>query len=122
MNALVDTNVLIDYLQGRPEAAAELSRYGEVLISVISVAELHVAATTAARTHAVEALVRSCRVVVIDETIARDATRLRREQRLRLPDALVYASARVEGALLVSRDGDFPADAPDVRVPYQLVP
>lgn len=117
MNALVDTNVLIDYLQGRPEAADELARYREVLVSAISVAELSVGATTPARSRAVDALVRGCRVVAIDEAIARDAGALRREGGLRLPDALVYACARVEGALLVTRDDGFPSDAPDVRMP-----
>jgi len=40
---------------------------------------------------------------------------------MRLPDALIWASAQHESALLVSRNTrDFPADAPGVRVPYQL--
>ena len=122
MNALMDTNVLVDYLQGRPEAAEEFERYHEVLVSAVSVAELVVGAGTPAKIAAVDALVRSCRVVPVDETVARDAGSIRRGGRLRLPDALVWACARAEGALLVTRDDGFPADAPDVRMPYRLVP
>jgi predicted nucleic acid-binding protein len=39
--------------------------------------------------------------------------------RLRLPDAVIWASARAESALLVTRDTrDFPGDDPGVRIPY----
>ena len=118
----MDTNVLIDYLQGRPEAADEFERYHEVLVSAVSVAELVVGAGTAARMGAVDALLRGCRVVAVDERVARDAGRIRLDGRVRLPDALVWACARAEGALLVTRDDGFPPDAPDVRMPYRLVP
>ena len=38
---------------------------------------------------------------------------------MKLPDALVRASAQAEAALLVTRNiRDFPADDPGVRVPY----
>ena len=51
------------------------------------------------------------------------AVELRRERRLRLPDAIIWATARCAGCLLVTRNtGDFPEDEPDVRVPYQRVP
>lgn len=44
---------------------------------------------------------------------------LRRGSRLKLLDALVWASARSESALLVTRNTkDFPEDDPGVRVPY----
>lgn len=51
--------------------------------------------------------------------VARDAILLRRRSRMKLPDALVRASAQAEAALLVTRNiRDFPADDPGVRVPY----
>ncbi len=122
MNALVDTNVLVDYLMGRPEAAEELDRYHEVLVSAVSVAELVVGAGSDARIAAVDALLRGCRVVPVDEAVACDAGRIRREGHMRLPDALVWACARAEGALLVTRDEGFPTDEPDVRIPYRIAP
>jgi len=40
---------------------------------------------------------------------------------MRLPDAIIWASAQSQDALLVTRNArDFPANAPDVRIPYQL--
>ncbi|MCB1749347.1 MAG: PIN domain-containing protein, partial [Gammaproteobacteria bacterium] len=59
--------------------------------------------------------------IVVDQDVAEIAVELRRRHRLRLPDAIVWASARHAGALLVTRDTrDFPDDDPGVRVPYRL--
>ena len=120
MNALVDTNVLVDYLQGLPQAAIELDRYRALEVSAITVAELVVGASTPARAEALDALLAGCLIVPVDEAIAREAGRLRRERTVRLPDALVWASARVRGSLLVTRDEGFPREAPEVRHPYRL--
>ena len=119
MNALVDTNVLVDCLQGLPEAAAELERYRALEVSAITVAELVVGASTPARLEALDTLLAGCLIVPVDESVAREAGRLRCERRVRLPDALVWASARVRGSLLVTRDLGFPREAPEVRHPYR---
>lgn len=51
--------------------------------------------------------------------VAREAIEVRRLHRMRLPDAIVLASARVESALLVTRNTkDFPGSLPGVHVPY----
>jgi predicted nucleic acid-binding protein len=122
VRAVVDTNVLIDFLQGRREAAGELERYRVVEVSAVSAAELWSGATTAAREAAVEALLDSCVVVPVDDAVAREAGWLRRSRRVRLPDAIVWATARTRGHLLVTRDEGLPADAPEVRHPYRLEP
>ncbi len=52
--------------------------------------------------------------------LARRAISIRREHRLKLPDAIVWASALGANALLVTRNTkDFPRDEPSVRFPYQ---
>jgi predicted nucleic acid-binding protein len=46
---------------------------------------------------------------------------LRQKHRVKLPDAIVWASAQAHSLLLVSRNTkDFSADYPGVRVPYEL--
>jgi predicted nucleic acid-binding protein len=120
MIALVDTNVLIDYLQGYPAAAEELDHYRGIAVSAISAAELWTGASDAARTDAVETLLGACDVLAVDAAIAREAGALRRAHRIRLPDALVWATARVHGHLFVTRDEDFPAGVPQIRHPYRL--
>jgi predicted nucleic acid-binding protein len=58
----------------------------------------------------------------LDERTLFTGLELRRNLRLTLPDALILASARVNGWLLVSRNTkDFPASMLGVRVPYELV-
>ena len=52
--------------------------------------------------------------------VTEQAVALRREHRIRLPDAIIWATARASGALLVTRNTkDFPANDPGIRVPYQ---
>jgi predicted nucleic acid-binding protein len=60
------------------------------------------------------------RLVPLTPPVAEEAVKLRREYRLRLPDAIIWASAITENCLLVSRNTkDFPTGQPGVRFPYQ---
>ena len=58
----------------------------------------------------------------LDAEIAARAAGLRRERlRLRLPDAVILATAMLRGRVLVTRNTkDFPANMPGIRVPYIL--
>jgi predicted nucleic acid-binding protein len=119
VKALFDTNILIDYLIGVDGARAELGRYRERTISIITWMEVLVGARSAADEDVIEMFLRDFTVVPITRPIAREAVDLRKHKRVRLPDALIWASARSESALLVTRNSkDFPADDPGVRVPY----
>jgi predicted nucleic acid-binding protein len=119
MKALFDTNILIDYLNGIDASQTELGRYKERLISVVTWMELLIGGRTGEETDVVDMFLRDFRVIEINRTVAREAVDLRRAHGLRLPDAIVWASARSESALLVTRNTkDFPRDDPGVRVPY----
>jgi predicted nucleic acid-binding protein len=73
----------------------------------------------ATKPQVIELFLRDFRVADITRIIAREAIDLRRTRRIRLPDALIWAAARSESALLVTRNTkDFPRDDPGVRVPY----
>ena len=121
MKAVLDSDVLIDYLQGVPEAREELARYSQPHFAMISFIELHCGARDAAESRAVDRLLDSLTCVDLSEGIARRAVELRNALRLKLPDAVVLASAEVEGCILVTRNRrDFPADDPRVRFPYAL--
>ena len=68
-----------------------------------------------------EDFLRHFSIVELDERVARDAIGLRQERRLKLPDAIGWASARLNDALLVTRNTkDFPAHESVVRIPYQV--
>ena len=120
MKALFDTNILIDFLRGVPAARDELNRYDGKAISVVSWMEVMVGAPMPAERGTREFL-DGFALVALDETVAERAVTLRRQYRLRLPDAIVWASAQVQAMLLVTRDTKgFPADDPGVRMPYRV--
>jgi predicted nucleic acid-binding protein len=54
-----------------------------------------------------------------DAQIAEKAVSLRQERRIKVPDAIIWISAQVNGMILVTRNTKvFPAVDPGVRVPY----
>jgi predicted nucleic acid-binding protein len=121
MKAVIDSDVLIDYLQGVPEARAELARYRRPHFSLISWMELPCGAATTEERRVAEDFLGTLTRVELTEEVARLAVDLRQTLRLKLPDAIVLASAEVEGCVLVTRNTrDFPAHDPRVRFPYQL--
>lgn len=121
MIACIDSDVLIDYFDGVPASAKELARYDALLLSRISWMEVLVGARTLADREVRENFLRHFKIIELDAAVARRAIALRQEHRLRLPDAIVWASALTRRALLVTRNTKhFPWDHPGVRVPYAV--
>jgi predicted nucleic acid-binding protein len=119
MKAVFDTNILIDYLKGVEAAGTELARYRERYVSAVTWMEVLIGSRSEPETDVIEMFLREFKVIDISRRVSREAIEVRRAHRLRLPDAIIWASARVESALLVTRNRkDFPADDPGVRVPY----
>jgi len=120
VNALFDTCILIDYLNKVEGAKAEMTRYESRAISLITWMEIMVGATHDGEQQ-LRAWLNTFRVIAIDELIAARAVDIRKKHRIKLPGAIVWASAQAHSLLLVSRNTkDFSADQPGVRVPYQL--
>ena len=68
-----------------------------------------------------EAFMRNFTVRELSNDISTISIELRKSFKLKVPDAIVYATARDEGCILVSRNTkDFKDDYPDVRVPYVI--
>jgi predicted nucleic acid-binding protein len=121
MRAVFDTNILIDYLNGYEEAFRELENYSDLLVSRITWMEILAGASGPTEDRVAREFLWIFRIVEISPGVAEKAVHLRRERRLRLPDAIVLASAHENGCLIVTRDTtDFHTDWPEVRVPYQL--
>jgi predicted nucleic acid-binding protein len=120
LRALFDTNVLIDYLNGIEAAKVELARYEHRAISVISWIEV-LAGTKPAVESDTRKFLATFERVELTTAIADRAVALRRAAKMRVPDAIILASARAENLLLVTRNTkDFPADEPGIRVPYRV--
>lgn len=119
MKALFDTNILIDYLNGVDAARLELEKHRHRLISAVTWMEVLAGAHDDAEEDVVEMFLRDFRLVEVTRAVARRAVHVRRTHGIRLPDAIILASAQAESALLVTRNTkDFRPDNPDVRVPY----
>ncbi len=117
---LFDTNVLIDYLGGIALARDELARYQEPAISVVSWMEVLIGAPSEVEP-ATRRFLSRFTIVEIDRAVAERAVIIRRSRRIRLPDAIIQASAEVHSMLLVTRNTrDFDGTSPSVRVPYAL--
>lgn len=121
VKAVLDSDILIDYLQGLPAAREELARYRRPRCSIITFMELLAGARSASERQAAESLLATLGRVELTEEIARRAVELRQDLRLKLPDAIILASAEVEGCILVTRNTrDFPAHDPRIRFPYAV--
>ena len=121
MKALFDTNILIDYLNGIPDSKREVERHRERLISIVTWMEVLAGAHDDAEQDVIEMFLRDFHVVEVTRRVAHETVELRKGRRIRLPDAVIWASARVESALLVTRNTrDFPKDDPGIRVPYTV--
>jgi predicted nucleic acid-binding protein len=119
--ALFDTNILIDYLNGIDAARAEIERARHRFVSIITWMEVLAGAHDDAEEEVIEMFLRDFQVVDLTRRVAREAVGIRRVRRIRLPDAIVWACARAESAVLVTRNTkDLPANDPGVRVPYEV--
>lgn len=121
MRPVFDTNILIDYLLGKEPAREELARFPEARISVVTWIEVVVGARDHDEELELKKFLARFELIPLDATVAETAAMLRSCYRLRLPDAAIWASAKVWNSTLVTRNtNDFPAGEPDVRFPYAL--
>jgi len=120
VKAVLDTNILVDYLRGIPQAKVELALYESPSISIISWMEV-MAGTTPQTESTARAFLETFDLLQIDAKVAECAVRIRKSRRIKLPDAIIWATAEVHQALLVTRNTrDFSPSEPGVRAPYEV--
>jgi predicted nucleic acid-binding protein len=117
---LFDTNILIDYLSGVAKARTELSHFSDRAISIVTWMEV-MAGTTPQDEAQIQAFLAAFRSFPITQEVAERSFNLRRQQKIKLPDAIILATAQLENRLLITRNTrDFSAGSPGVRIPYRL--
>ncbi|EIZ78783.1 PilT-like protein [Novosphingobium sp. Rr 2-17] len=115
-----DTNILVDWLTGQPQAVAELARYKRHRISRIVWTEVLAGEPLETRQR-IQQLLNHFEIVEIEARAAAAAADIRHRMKIKLLDALILATAQVHGAILVTRNTkDFSASMPGVRIPYSL--
>lgn len=121
MKAVFDTNILVDYLNGIHAAKEELDRYRVRQISIITFIEVMVGAKSAEEENAIRSFLAKFEVLELSVGIAREAVSIRKQLRLKIPDAVVYATARMQGCMPVTRKTkELRQEWPDVRIPYRI--
>jgi len=120
VKALFDTNILIDYLNGIPAAKAELALYSDNAISIISWMEIQVG-TEPCDQAMVDGFLARFAILPMDTPVSKQAVATRKKRSIKLPDAIIWATAQVGNRILVTRNSkDFPGTHPGVRIPYVI--
>ena len=120
MRLLLDTNVLIDVLKGEAMARDWLEEQQQPAVSVITWIEVLVGCRTA-ESQAVEAWLDSFERLPLDRDVARESVQARQRHGLKVPDAIILATARCHDLTLATRNSkDFPLSLGDVLHPYSL--
>lgn len=116
-----DTVILIDALRDVDQAKKELLRQRRNWISRITWIEV-MAVAHPDEAQLPEEFLRFFSVIELSEDIGRRAAMIRTQlRRIKLPDAIIWASAQTTGRILVTRNTrDFPAQMPGIRIPYTL--
>ena len=103
----VDTNILIYLLQGDSDIANILDEK-DLVISVISDLEIKsFPKLSTADAKIIDSLINDCQVINLNEDIKRLAIEFRKSRKLKLPDAIVAASAHYSKLPLFTADKDF---------------
>ncbi len=115
---LLDTNILIDYLRGIPAALAVCNQHSDRAISIITWMEVIVGATSENEDQT-RAFLRNFHTLPLSSAIAERAVLIRRGSRLKLPDAIIQATAEEFSRILLTRNTrDFPPGTPGIQIPY----
>lgn len=118
VKVLLDTNILIDYLNGLAQAQEALTRFDDKAISLITWMEVMIGATADTQNDT-KLFLTTFELLPIDDAVAAQAVALRQSRRIKLPDSIIWATAQVHQRILVTRNTkDFAENELGVMKPY----
>jgi predicted nucleic acid-binding protein len=121
MRFLLDTCILVDHLRGHAAATRLLAKERRAAISTITWMEVMAGAIDEEEGLTLRAFLDGFELLAIDAAVAEEAVLVRRARRLKLPNAVILATARVHRLDLVTRNTkDFRKRDPGIVVPYEL--
>jgi predicted nucleic acid-binding protein len=119
MKAVFDTNILIDYLIGNLLAKKEIEQYQSPQISIITKMEILVGVTD--NEEIIKEFLNGFNIIPLNDEIAEIAVNIRKENKIKIPDAIIWATAKYTDSLLITRNTkDFPGLGADIKIPYNV--
>lgn len=119
--AVFDTNILIDLFNNRIEAANAIeSAASHRTISLITWMEVMVGARRHGHEAKTAAVMGAFEIIDITREIVERSVLLREKHGMKLPDAIILATAQSQNCSLISRNTKDFAGIPGVVSPYQL--
>lgn len=119
MKTIVDSNILIDFLNANPQAVSELLSADELAVSVISYIEVMSGVSDFEVQANIKLFFAQFEILEVNNQIANEAIKIRMQKKMKLPDALILATSIVHEARLLTRDEGF-SQYPNVKIPYKL--
>ena len=121
MKAVFDSNILIDYLRGIEAAKKEITLYDHPCISMISWMEVLIGSSNDREEKVIRTFLERFHLLEVTKQVSELAVTIRKQNKIRLPDAIIWATAKHHQALLITRNiKDFPDNSPEIRVPYSV--
>ena len=118
---LFDTNILIDLFSGHQEAQQVLEAYPpQNAISLITWMEVMVGAKKYHQEYRTHVALSAFNIIGVSQEIAERSVNLRQEYGMKLPDAIILATAQIHRFALVTRNTRDFAGIPGVITPYLL--
>ncbi len=116
----LDTNILVGFFQGVVPIRHALERFDRLVVPAMTYAEFMAGLPDQKLRDASDQAIESLfEVIQSSKSICLEAAEIRRRIRLKMPDAMIYATARVGGGTLITLDKDFDKSWPDIYVPYE---
>lgn len=120
-SAVFDTNILIDYLKGIPQARATIESYGNSpSISIVTWMEVMVGAKHNDQEQQTRYFLSGFEILPVNQTVAEHSVALRQQYGMKLPDAIILASTHISARKLITRNSKDFKDLPGVILPYSL--
>ncbi len=117
MKGVFDTNILIDYLNGFSQAKKELSLYKTPQISIITKIEILVGSIN--NDKIIDEFLNCFKIIDLNEDISYLTVKIRKENKVKLPDAIIWATAKYTESLFITRNTkDFLGLGDDIKFPY----
>jgi len=121
VKALFDTCILIDYLNGIQSAKDEIELFKNKAISIITWMEVMVGEDKNPHVSIEAWLSQTFTIINLDRTVSIKSVEIRKSRKIKLPDAIIHATALVSERLLITRNTkDFSDSDPTIRIPYHM--